>query len=46
MPFPTIHQPVELLAETAIATLLERIKRPGLTPRQIPVNADKISGRA
>ena len=43
--FPTIHQPIELLAETAIATLLERIKRPRLPPRQILINADKISGR-
>lgn len=41
--FPTIHQPIDLLAETAIATLLERIKKPDTPPRQILVNANKIT---
>ena len=41
--FPTIHQPIGLLAETAIATLLERIRKPGTPPRQILVNADKVT---
>ena len=41
--FPTIQQPINLLAETAIATLLERIRKPNTPPRQILVNADKIT---
>ena len=41
--FPTIHQPINLLAETAISTLLERIRRPNTPQRQILVNADKIT---
>lgn len=41
--FPTIQQPIGILAETAISTLLERIKKPSLPPRQILVNATKIS---
>ena len=41
--FPTIHQPIDLLAETAITTLLERIKKPDTPPRQVLVNADKIT---
>lgn len=41
--FPTIHQPIDLLAETAIATLLERIRKPNTPPRQILVNVDKIT---
>ena len=41
--FPTIHQPLDLLAETAISTLLERIRKPNTPPRQILVNVDKIT---
>ena len=41
--FPTIHQPIDLLAKTAIATLLERIRKPDTPPRQILVNANKIT---
>lgn len=37
--FPTIHQPIGLLAETAIATLLERIRKPDAPPRQILVKS-------
>ena len=33
--FPTVCQPVRQIAETAINTLLERIKRPTQAPRQI-----------
>ena len=33
--FPSACQPIRQIAETAIATLLERIRRPGLPPRQI-----------
>lgn len=33
--FPTICQPIRRIAETAINTLFERIKRPELPPRQI-----------
>ena len=33
--FPTVRQPVRQIAETAINTLLERIKRPEQPPRQI-----------
>lgn len=33
--FPTVCQPIRQIAETAINTLLERIKRPTQVPRQI-----------
>ena len=33
--FPTICQPVRQIAETAVSTLLERIRQPGHPPRQI-----------
>ena len=33
--FPSVCQPVRQIAETAIATLLERIRHPKLPPRQI-----------
>ena len=33
--FPTVRQPIRQIAETAINTLLERIKRPTQAPRQI-----------
>jgi len=38
--FPTMRQPVKILAETAIATLLERIRLPRLPPRQILLRAE------
>ena len=38
--FPTVRQPLDQLAETAIATLLERIRKPRLPPRQILLNAE------
>ena len=40
--FPTIRQPVAKLAETAVATLLERIRNPRLPPRQILLAADPL----
>ena len=33
--FPTVRQPIRQIAETAISTMLERIKRPTQPPRQI-----------
>ena len=33
--FPTMRQPMDQLADTAVATLLERIRNPQLPPRQI-----------
>lgn len=39
--FPTIRQPIDLLASTAIMTLLERIRNPSLPPRQVLVNSNK-----
>ena len=33
--FPSICQPIRQIAETAIASLLERIRRPTVPPRQI-----------
>ena len=42
--FPTIRQPVRLLAETALTALLERIQKPDLPPRQILVNVPNPTG--
>ena len=33
--FPSIHQPIRQIAETAITSLLERIRHPTIPPRQI-----------
>ena len=33
--FPSVRQPIRQIAETAIASLLERIRRPEASPRQI-----------
>jgi len=44
--FPTIQQPIGILAKAAISTLLERIKTPSLPPRQILVNATKACVQA
>jgi DNA-binding LacI/PurR family transcriptional regulator len=38
-PLTTISQPVQLLAETAVASLLQRIRTPGLAPRSILLDA-------
>jgi len=40
--FPTVPQPIDLLAKTAISTLLERIKTPDLPPKQVLVNVGAI----
>jgi len=40
--FPTMRQPLDILAKTAIATLLERIRTPDAPPRKILINATKI----
>ena len=41
--FPTIRQPIDILAKTAISTLLERTRKPWLPPRQILINATVVS---
>ena len=38
-PLTTISQPVKLLAETAVASLLQRIRTPNLAPRSILLDA-------
>ena len=38
-PLTTISQPVQLLAETAVASLLQRIRTPNLAPRSILLDA-------
>lgn len=38
-PLTTISQPVKLLAETAVASLLQRIRTPDLPPRSILLDA-------
>ena len=44
--FPTICQPIRQIAETAINTLLERIKRPEQPPRQILLEPNVPSNMA
>ena len=47
--FPTVCQPIRQIAETAIHTLLERIKRPEQPPRQIllePISPSEASSCA
>ena len=39
-PFPSIRQPIRKLADTAIGTLLERIRNPKALPRQILLNPE------
>jgi DNA-binding LacI/PurR family transcriptional regulator len=39
-PFPSVCQPIPRIAETAIASLLERIRHPGTPPRQILLACD------
>ena len=41
-PLTTIRQPVKLLAETAVASLLQRIRNPDLAPRAILLGAQMI----
>ncbi len=38
-PLTTIHQPVKTLAEIAVASLLQRIRKPSLPPRTILLDA-------
>ena len=40
--FPSMRQPIDQLADTAIATLLERIRNPRLPPRQVLLAAERI----
>ena len=40
--FPSMRQPISQLADTAIATLLERIRNPKLPPRQILLKAELL----
>lgn len=41
--FPSVHQPVDQIAETAIRTLIERVKQPEMPARQILVSASGVS---
>ena len=41
-PLTTIHQPIRLLAETAVESLLQRIRTPDLAPRQILLDAPLV----
>ena len=41
-PLTTIRQPVRLLAETAVESLLQRIRTPDLAPRQILLDAPLV----
>lgn len=41
-PLTTIRQPVRLLAETAVASLLQRIRNPGLAPRAILLDTQLV----
>lgn len=41
-PLTTIHQPTKLLAETAVESLLQRIRTPDLAPRQILLDAPLV----
>ena len=45
-PLTTIRQPVKLLAETAVASLLQRVRNPGLAPRAILLDAQMIVRRS
>lgn len=40
--FPSMRQPIDQLADTAITTLLERIRNPRLPPRQILLAAEPL----
>lgn len=41
-PLTTIHQPVRLIASTALESLLQRIRTPDLAPRQILLDAPLV----
>lgn len=41
-PLTTIRQPIKLLAETAVASLLQRIRTPGLAPRAILLDTQMV----
>ena len=41
-PLTTIRQPVKTLAKTSVASLLQRIRNPGLAPRAILLDADLV----
>lgn len=45
-PLTTIRQPVKRIAETAVASLLERIRNPGLAPRAILLDAQMVVRRS
>ena len=45
-PLTTIKQPVKRLAETAVASLLERIRNPDLAPRAILLDAQMVVRRS
>ena len=45
-PLTTIRQPVKRLAETAVASLLERIRNPDLAPRAILLDAQMVVRRS
>ena len=41
-PLTTIRQPVKLLAETAVESLLQRIRNPNIAPRAILLDAQLV----
>ena len=45
-PLTTIRQPVKCLAETAVASLLQRIRNPDLAPRAILLDAQMVDRRS
>lgn len=45
-PLTTIRQPVKLIAETAVASLLQRIHNPSLAPRSILLDAPLVVRRS
>ena len=44
-PYPTVRQPIAELAQTALSTLLERIQKPHLLPRQILLDTSILPAR-
>ena len=45
-PLTTIRQPVRTLAETSVASLMQRVKSPDLAPRSILLDADLVIRRS
>ena len=41
-PLTTVHQPIRRLSETAVASLLQRIRAPNLAPREILLDAPLV----